>query len=148
MAKARRVLKFLDRPWVSLRILTQTLAIVGFFLLFIGAQSGRISGAIANLPLRLNPLTNLAAVLASREFATGSALALLTVALTLVFGRAWCGWLCPLGTILDVFSLKRWRGNRVSPPERWRRAKYVILFLILFAALLTNLTLNVFDPIT
>ena len=72
MAKARRVLKFLDRPWVSLRILAQALAIVGFFLLFVGAQSGRISGAIANLPLRLNPLTNLAAVLASREFATGS----------------------------------------------------------------------------
>lgn len=98
--------------------------------------------------MRLNPLTNLTAVLASREFATGSALALLTVALTLVFGRAWCGWLCPLGTILDVFSLKRWRGNRVSPPESWRRAKYIILFLILFAALLTNLTLAVFDPIT
>ncbi len=95
MAKARRVLKFLDRPWVSLRILVQALAIVGFFLLFVGAQSGRIAGAFANLPMQLNPLTNLAAVLASRKFATGSALALLTVAFTLVFGRAWCGWLCP-----------------------------------------------------
>ena len=44
-------------------------------------------------------------LLASRVFLLASSLALLTVLLTLVFGRAWCGWLCPLGTLLDLFSL-------------------------------------------
>ncbi|MHC4244644.1 MAG: 4Fe-4S binding protein [Planctomycetota bacterium] len=75
-------------------------------------------------------------------------LALLTVALTITFGRAWCGWLCPLCTVLDLFSLKRWRRNRPAPPESWRRAKYVLLFLSLFAALFANLTLSILDPLT
>jgi polyferredoxin len=148
VAKAKGYLKFLDKPWVSLRVFVQALSFVAFLLLFIGAQNGRISGALANLPMQLNPLTNLLSILASREFAVGSSLALLTIALTVVFGRAWCGWLCPLGTILELFSLKRWRGNRASPPESWRKAKYVLLLITLFAALFANLTLAVLDPLT
>ena len=148
MAKAKKVLKFLDKPWVSIRIVTQYLALVVFLLLFIGSQSGWISGALAKVPMQLDPLTNLLSILASREFVSGSTLALLTIAITIIFGRAWCGWLCPLGTVLDLFSLKRWRRNRPSPPESWRKAKYILLLITIFAALFTNLTLSVLDPLT
>ena len=87
-------------------------------------------------------------LLSSRTFLLGSSMALLTLLATLVFGRAWCGWVCPLGTILDLFPLDRWRGQRPSPAEAWRKAKYALLLTIIFAALLGNLTLLVFDPLT
>jgi polyferredoxin len=98
--------------------------------------------------MRLDPLAMLAHLLASRTVLVGSALALITVALTLALGRVWCGWLCPLGTLLDLFSLRRWRGKREAPADSWRRAKHGLLLTILAAALLTNLTLMIFDPLT
>ena len=70
------------------------------------------------------------------------------MALTLALGRVWCGWLCPLGTLLDLFPLRRWRGKRAAPADSWRRVKYGLLLAILAAALLTNLTLLIFDPLT
>lgn len=61
---------------------------------------------------------------------------LTTTILTLVLGRVWCGWACPLGTILYWVRFKGAieRGNRLS--KRWLLIKYVLLFLILAAALL------------
>jgi MauM/NapG family ferredoxin protein len=54
-----------------------------------------------------------------------------------------------LGTILDVFSLKRWRrSDAASPSEGWRRVKYFLLVTILAAAFFGNMSLLVLDPIT
>jgi hypothetical protein len=37
---------------------------------------------------------------------------LLLIALTLIFGRAFCGWVCPIGTVLDlVRPLAFWQGT-------------------------------------
>jgi polyferredoxin len=80
--------------------------------------------------------------------AAGAGLAILTLLLTLVFGRAWCGWICPLGTVLDLVPLKRGRGKRRPPAEGWRMVKSVLLAATLTAALLGSLTLLVFDPLT
>lgn len=95
----------------------------------------------------------LANLLASQVFLASSALALIVILLTLVFGRAWCGWLCPLGSVLDLFSLKTWRNQRIRaggaiPAEGLRGVKYALLFAILTAALLGNLTLLFLDPLT
>jgi len=97
--------------------------------------------------MRLDPLLALAGTLAARAVLVGSALALGTLLLTLVFGRAWCGWLCPLGTVLDLVPLKPARARRVAVPDGWRNAKYVLLFAALSAALLGNLSLLFFDPL-
>ena len=43
-------------------------------------------------------------MLASREWIPRLALSLATVAVTLIVGRAWCGWICPLGTLLERLS--------------------------------------------
>ncbi|HEX9030140.1 MAG TPA: 4Fe-4S binding protein, partial [Anaerolineales bacterium] len=92
-------------PWVTARKVVQALAMLAFLALFVSAQRGGWPANLVNLPMRLDPLAALANLLASRTFLTGSALALILLILTLVFGRAWCGWLCPLGTLLDWFSL-------------------------------------------
>ena len=97
----------------------------------------------------------LTASLAGRTLVAGSWLALLTLAVTLVFGRVWCGWICPLGTLLDWITPRQHRKpsrrrefQLQKPPERWRVAKYLLLFILLFAALLGNQSLLFLDPIT
>jgi polyferredoxin len=98
--------------------------------------------------MHLDPLMVLANVLSSRLWLATFSLVLVTILLTFVFGRAWCGWICPLGTLLDLFHLRKrdsYPENR--PSEAWRRVKYTLLIAILISALLGNLTLLIFDPL-
>ena len=131
-----------------MRIAVQVSALAGFVVLFVLTKRGGWPASLVNLPMRLSPLTMLAQMLASRTILAGSSLCLILVILCLVFGRAWCGWLCPLGTILDLFPFKNSRNAKFSPPESWRKTKYGLLFVILVAALFGNLTLLILDPLT
>ncbi len=62
-------------------------------------------------------------------------LTLTTAILTLALGRVFCGWACPMGTVLYWARFKgaMERGARLS--DRWRLVKYVLLALLLAAAL-------------
>ena len=135
-------------PWITARKVVQYVSLSAFLLLFLLSIQGGLPGDLVNIPMRLDPLLMSTFLLSSRTFLLGSTLALLVILTAVIFGRAWCGWICPLGTTLDIFSLKRWRGKRLPPPESWRKVKYGLLLTTLVAALLGNLTLLVFDPLT
>jgi polyferredoxin len=134
-------------PWVTARKITQYVTLAIFIGLFVISRQGGWAGNIVNIPMRLDPLLGLGNAIASRTLLAASALALITILLTIVFGRAWCGWLCPLGTVLDLVPLKGWRGKRRAPSENWRRVKYDLLLITLLAALFGNLTLLFLDPL-
>ncbi len=135
-------------PWIPIRRTVQGLALAAFLVLFVWSRRGGWPPSLVNVPMRLDPLAMLTHALSSRTLLVGSTLALLVLLLTFIRGRMWCGWLCPLGTLLDLFSLDWWRGKREAPPESWRKLKYGLLLTILLAALFTNLTLMIFDPLT
>ena len=122
-----------------------------FFLLFVyllfAALQRRVAFPLADLFFRFDPLSALGAMLASREWLPRLALSLATVGVTLLLGRVWCGWICPLGTLLDWLGpgATRRRAQGVAP--RWRRAKYLLLVGILAAAAFGSLTLLVLDPL-
>ncbi|NTW36748.1 MAG: 4Fe-4S binding protein, partial [Syntrophobacteraceae bacterium] len=100
---------------------------------------------------RTLPLAMVASVVAGRRWVDGLAWALVTLALTVALGRVWCGWLCPLGTALDLIRPPRRKPRpKAAPPvsEKWRTVKYVALIALLGAALAGNLTLMAFDPIS
>jgi polyferredoxin len=101
-----------------------------------------------NLYSRLDPLVGLAATVASRAAMVFWAVAFLTIVLTMLFGRAWCGWLCPLGTLLDLVPARRAKLPRLLADRRWRLGKYALLAFVLVAALVGRLGPMVFDPIT
>jgi polyferredoxin len=143
----RQTLSAVDR-WILARKLVQGLALFAFLALIVLSRRSAASPEIISLPLRLDPLVVLAALLSSKIILTSSAVALAVILLTLVTGRTWCGWLCPLGTLLDVFSFKRLRQAKKVPPETWRTVKYMLLFIILLAAYFGNLTLLALDPLT
>src|SRR5512144_9161 len=117
------------------------------FLLFAGLQQQQKVNPLANLFFRLNPLSALAAMLSSRQWLPDLAWALIIVALTIVVGRVWCGWICPTGTLLEWISFRQTRTNarRISP--RLRLVKYLSLVIILAAALFGNASLLIFEPL-
>jgi polyferredoxin len=142
LARARIIRRI--RRWV------QIAALLAFLYLFVAATFMTPLPGLSNLFYRLDPLVALTAMLAGRAFIGGLALGGLTLLMTLVFGRAWCGWLCPLGTTLDLITpSRRARKTLPKPPgERWRRIKYILLVFLLAAALFGNQSLLFFDPIT
>ena len=127
------------QSWLRLRSAIQIVAFLGFIILFLNALP---------LLMRLDPLAMLANLIASRSFLLLSLVTLVPLSLSLVFDRAWCGWLCPLGTTLEWFPFNRWLKKQGKLPDWWRSVKYILLVAIIAAAVFSNLTLLVLDPLT
>lgn len=134
--------------WRRLRQATQILGLLLFIALFVLATYQSPRRATADLLYHLDPLIALTATLAGRGWIAGFGLALITVALTLMFGRVWCGWFCPLGTVLGWLSPKGRNRGRRRIGDRWRAGKYLTLLLLVVAAALGNQTLLFLDPMT
>ena len=129
------------RPWVQAAVL--------LFCVVTLVGAGREGWPSMDLLLRLDPLAGLAGMLASRQVVTASLIgAAVMLAITFALGRVWCGWLCPLGTVLDWTPAHRPRPKEVDLAPGWRRAKHFALALIVVAALLGNLSFLFFDPVT
>jgi polyferredoxin len=134
--------------WRRTRKVVQVLAFAFYIYLLFAALQRRAAFPLADLFLRLDPLAALAAMLASRAWVPRLALALVTLGLTLALGRVWCGWLCPMGTLLEWVTFRGARRRAAAISARWRAVKNFLLLLILAAALFGNLTLLIFDPLT
>jgi MauM/NapG family ferredoxin protein len=136
-----------QRRWRWIRPAAQILILALFLYLLIGNRVGAATFLPGDLFFHLNPLTGLSAMLAEKRFIAPMLLGLLTIGLTLALGRAWCSWICPLGTLLDWTSLRRFR-NAPGHPSQWRQVKYLTLLAVLLGALLGTLSLLILDPIT
>ena len=58
----------------------------------------------------------------------------------LIAGRFYCGWLCPFGALSEFIGripMRKWSINEDND-MKWRRLKYVLLFLIMIPVLLTG----------
>ena len=110
-------------PWRWWRRATQFALLVVFLWLFRRTEYTGVDllPGGENLFFRMDPLVGAAAMLGARQFIAGFWPALLIVGLTMLFGRFFCGWICPLGTLLDYFGVV----VRVvkSPLSLWKRAR-------------------------
>ena len=87
-----------------------------------------------------DPLSALEVTLASRQFTTSLLVAAgILFVLYALMGRAFCGWVCPLGLILDLTDDFRRRFiTRRTGPRLPRQLKYILLGLFLVISLLTR----------
>ena len=105
-----------------------------------------------NLFFQLDPLAMLTTLAAAHAVAAGMLLSLATLALTILCGRWFCGWVCPLGTVHHVVSTARGRGSPPKAPvantdHRRYNSKYYVLAFFLGASLLGVSISGWLDPL-
>jgi polyferredoxin len=121
----------------------------GFFLLLflwfcaasnLGEQWWQLRGWPINWFLHLDPLVSLGTLLSTHTVYSGLLWGLATVALTIILGRFFCGWLCPFGCIHQMVGVLGKRKRKVRDRlklNEYRHSqgiKYWILVLLLSAA--------------
>ena len=118
---------------------------LGLFIWFVvvstlGDQWWQLRGWPVNWFLQLDPLLALTSTLATGVLYAGLAWALVTVGLTLLLGRFFCGWVCPLGVLNQVCGWLAWRGRpgkeriKANRPSGAQAIKYYVLVVVLAAA--------------
>lgn len=130
---------------------------VGFLLLFLWmaaaawAPAEQSPGDWLKAFFLADPLLLVLTGIAARNAPTILLWSLITVAVTALFGRIFCGWICPLGT---VYSLAGWAFDKVQSRAKrrdaysgWQKAKYYLLVGALAMALFGGHWVAIFDPL-
>jgi len=131
------------------RRITQGTFLILFLFLFLQTESqgeNRL-GYPVRLFLDCDPLIALSTVLSSRTLIPAFLLSLFVVVMTLLMGRVFCGWICPLGTLHDITGMV----NRRPPSLRFvtlHRLKYYILAALLATSFFTVQMTGLIDPIS
>lgn len=148
--EVRRVVRLSAPTWEAapLRRVVQTACLAVFLWLFFAvcwpygsrhhadAMAGR-ELIEAETFLALDPLVSVSASIAARAVVWSLVWAVVTGAVCLVFTRGFCGYLCPFGTLIDLFD---WAiGKRLTRGRRirygwWVNIKYALLTAVLVAA--------------
>jgi ferredoxin-type protein NapF len=116
---------------------------LGIFTIFFFANAyGEKFSLPVDLFLKIDPLLSITSCLSARQFHFNLLLSLFILVSALIAGRFFCGYICPLGTLLDLGGKK----NREKNHEL-RKIKYYLLTFLLVASLLSFNLAHIFDPI-
>ena len=128
---------------IHLRRLSQITFLLLFLFLFLQLRDPLYETIPPDLLLRVDPLAGAVVMIAGRTIISAFWLALIVLLLTFILGRSFCGWVCPLGTTLDLWNrlipAGRRRGNR-----HW---KYALLLGTILLAAISIQAIWLLDPL-
>ena len=129
----------------------QALSLLLFSTLFALATYKLPDWLPADIYLRLDPLLGLNAIFAGREIIGRALWALVTIGATVVIGRFFCAYVCPMGVsidFLDFLLFRKKKRQNLKAESSLRKAKYSILVIFIVTAI-TGLSLAfLMDPMS
>ena len=160
--------------WARRAVQTACLCLFVILLHAVHVKEGAPPSPWLKLFFDLDPLVAIGTWLAAHSLPSFPWLALITLVATVLLGRVFCGWVCPLGTVHNAASwLRKYVQRRpsscvtgtVHPPKspfkgglaedtssdnwtRWQRGKYYLLAALLLMAVFGAHWIGVFDPMS
>ena len=135
-----------------MRRIVQLILLALFVYLIASTKWPPSNFALVDAFLAIDPLLSIQAAIASRTWVPVLGYGLVLLGLTLLLGRFFCGWMCPMGTCLefgdDLVFGKKPRRLRKNHERVLRNLKYGILIVILVAAVFGQGLAFLFDPIS
>ncbi|MFH1783170.1 MAG: 4Fe-4S binding protein [Candidatus Omnitrophota bacterium] len=136
------------KKWVILRKSSQVFFFI-FFTYILWSTTYPLRGIF--LPetfFKINPLIMIITSISERVILPGIVFAFIMILLTLIFGRFFCGWVCPLGSTIDLTGSLRKKNlpKKDLTNERIRSPKFFILGAIFIASLFGVQIAWVMDP--
>jgi MauM/NapG family ferredoxin protein len=134
-------------PLATYRIAVQLLFLSLFLVLFRMTDFGdsnELNPAL-NIFFRLDPLVALTAMMAGKTYIALLWPAIVIVVLTIFLGRFFCGWVCPMGTILDG-AQKIIPAKNKGPAGPYRRIKFYLLAFVIVSSIFGLQLTGFFDP--
>ncbi len=135
-----------------LRRVSQALSFSLFLVVVVAAGSGGWSG---NLFLRIDPLAAVTTAFSTRTLPAVLLPALAVLVVTMVMGRLFCGWVCPLGALNHWVgsASDRWGKSRVTRRvrNRWsslHHVKFLVLIPLLLLAVAGTALIGLLDPLS
>ena len=107
--------------------------------------------------LRLDPLIAIGTSIATWEIIDKALISLSIIIVTLMLGRIFCGFICPLGTSIDLCEklfIKKPPKKQTDQLDyddgfnKFRAVKYYLLIITLFSAVFGFSFFYIFDPIS
>ncbi|MBF0329995.1 MAG: 4Fe-4S binding protein [Nitrospirae bacterium] len=123
------------------------------FIVLVGITSFRsMKGYQVALFLELDPLVALSSFLTSWTVYKGLSLSLIIIVGTMIFGRFFCSWICPMGIINQIAGniFNKLRAVDLIKMNAYRvlyRFKYYVLALLLVLAAFGTIQTGLLDPI-
>jgi polyferredoxin len=133
----------------NLRRISQGIFLLVFLFLFIQTESKGNDelGYPVKIFLDFDPLILTTTLLSAHAVAKAFFLSVAMIVATLVLGRVFCGWVCPLGTLNNlVGSMRKWKPH--TPTRDWYRVKYYLLIFLLISSLFTLQLVGIMDPLS
>lgn len=141
---------------------TRKISQIFFFALFlwlcivtaVGTDFLQLRAWPVNLFFQFDPLIAITTTLSTHHLYAPLALSVITLALTIVIGRFFCGWVCPFGALhhaISFLSHKRKNAELIAI-HKYRKAqniKYYILLIVLIMAAMSkygNFQTGLLDP--
>ena len=134
-----------------MRTIVQTLSLLLFSTLFVLATYKLPDWLPADIYLRLDPLLGMNAVFAAREIIHRALWSLSLIGATLLIGRFFCAYVCPLGASIDLLDfLFFWKRKRpgLNSDTSLRKVKFSLLIIFISAAVVGLSLAFLMDPMS
>ena len=119
----------------KIRRITQLLFLGFFVFLLFQARFPYQRIIPSDLFVRLDPLALAISAIAGRAWISWLWVSAITIFLTVILGRVFCGWVCPMGTTIELTEMaiyKRSKKNEQKKNYQW--LKYALLVIVVCSA--------------